>query len=555
MSKKRFAFIDAIRRRSSEAENHLVDEYVAGRLSRRELLRRGSVFGMSAPLLGGLVGGIDLLGLSSAHAATGKPGGTVRAAIIVPAGAIDPMTVADASGSAMLQQTGEFLVMDNAYLRLKPALATSWKPNADATVWTFKLRKGVKFHNGHALVADDVVATMDRLADPKLASNALSVFQGVLSKGNTKKVDDYTVEFHLDAPNGNFPYYVSSDNYNAIILPADYQGGYEKDFNGTGPFKLEKYTPKVGASFVRNEDYWGPKALPDRVEFTYYADQQAQILALQGRQVDVVCQFSVQGGQALLGDPAFNIIALKSSAHNQVHMRCDLDPFKDKRVRRAIALSLDRAGLVKGLFRGRADLGNDSPFAPVFPSTNKSVPQRHKDLRQAKELLEAAGIKDGLTINLTTEQFIEIPAYAQLVQASAKEIGITINLKVESQDAYYGKAVFGQSDWLDAQMGITDYAHRGIPNILLAAPLTSAGTWNSAHFKNKEYDSLVASYIATIDLQTQRDAAGKIETLLLDESPVLFTYFYDFLTATTKGLKGVQPLATSQIYFDRASFA
>jgi peptide/nickel transport system substrate-binding protein len=554
MSKNCFAFIDAIRRRSSEAENHLVDEYVAGRLSRRELLRRGSVFGMSAPLLGGLVGGLDLLGLSSAHAATGKPGGTIRAALTMPAGAIDPMTVADAAGTTILQQTGEFLVMDNANLRLKPALATSWKPNADATVWTFKLRSGVKFQNGHVLVADDVVATMDRLADPKLASNALSVFKGVLSKGNTKKVDDLTVEFHLDAPNGNFPYYVSSDNYNAIILPADYAGDYEKNFNGTGPFKLEKYTPKVGVSFVRNEDYWGPKALPDRVEFSFYSDPQAQILALQGRQVDVVCQFAFQGGQTLFSDPAFNVIALKSSAHNQVHMRCDLDPFKDKRVRRAIALSLDRAGLVKGLLKGHADLGNDSPFAPVFPSTNKSVPQRHKDLRQAKELLEAAGVKDGLTINLTTEQFMEIPAYAQLIQASAKEIGITINLKVESQDAYYGKAVFGQSDWLDAQMGITDYAHRGIPNVVLAAPLISTGTWNSAHFKNQTYDKLVADYVATIDVQTQRDVAGKIETLLLDETPVIFGYFYDFLTATVSNLKGVKPLAVSQIYFDRASF-
>src|SRR4029079_7498774 len=160
----------------------------------------------------------------------------------------------------------------------------------DGSVWTFKLRQGVKFHNGKTMSAGDVVATIDRLADPKNASNALSAFSGVLSKGGTKKVGDYTVEFHLDAPNGNFPYMVSSDNYNAIIIPADYKGDFEKNFTGTGPFKLEKYTPKVGASCVRNEDYWGEKALPARTEFTFFGDIQPMILALQGRQVDVINQ-------------------------------------------------------------------------------------------------------------------------------------------------------------------------------------------------------------------------------------------------------------------------
>src|SRR5262249_55452795 len=161
---------------------------------------------------------------------------------------------------------------------------------------------------------------------------------GYLSKGGTQKVDDYTVAFHLDAPNGNFPYLVSSDNYNTIILPASYSGNYEQSFDGTGPFRIEKYTPKVGASFVRNPDYWGEKALPERTEFTFYSDVQAQILALQGGQVDIINQLPVLAGVGLLNDPNMNILSLKSVAHQQVHMRTDTDPLKDPRVRRAIAL-------------------------------------------------------------------------------------------------------------------------------------------------------------------------------------------------------------------------
>jgi peptide/nickel transport system substrate-binding protein len=182
------------------------------------------------------------------------------------------------------------------------------------------------------------------------------------------------------------------------------------------------------------------------------------------------------------------------------------------------------------------------------------VPQRHRDIAQAKQLMAAAGLAEGFKVKLTTEKFIEIPDYVVVIQNAVKPIGIDIELNVESQDAYYGKAVFGQSDWLDSIMGATDYGHRGVPNVLLTAPLTSAGTWNSARFKNKDYDSLVSQYIAALDLGAQRTAAGKIQRLLLDETPVIFSYFYNFLTATSKNLSGVESTAMSHIFLFNAAF-
>src|SRR4029079_369234 len=251
-------------------------------------------------------------------------------------------------------QVAETLVLSDKDLTAVPVLAESWSPNKDGTGWTFKLRKGVKFHHGKTMTADDVVATFDRLADPANGSNALSVFTGLLSKGGTRKVDDYTVEFHLDSANGNFPYAVSPDNYNSVIIPADFNGDYEQSMIGTGPFKLEKYTAKVGASFVRNPDYWGGQVMPDRIEASFYNDYQPQILALQGGQIDVIQQVPVLQGVGLLNDPNIAIITTPSTAHQQVHMRTDLDPFKDKRVRRAIALCLDRPKIVQGLMKGKA---------------------------------------------------------------------------------------------------------------------------------------------------------------------------------------------------------
>jgi peptide/nickel transport system substrate-binding protein len=386
-----------------------------------------------------------------------------------------------------------------------------------------------------------------------MGSNALSVFSGLLSKGGTRKVDDHTVEFHLDVANGNFPYAVSTDNYNSVIIPAEFPEDFEATMIGTGPFKLEKFTPKVGAAFVRNPDYWGAPALPDRVEVKFYDDYQPQILALQGGEIDIIQQLPVLQALAILSDPNFSVISTPSSAHQQVHMRTDMDPFKDKRVRQAIALCLDRPKLVDGLMRGRAAIGNDSPFMAAYPSTDPSVPQRQKDIAKAKELMAAAGMAAGFQTTLTTEKYLEIPDYAVLIQNAIKEIGIDLQLNIMDQGAYYGDAVPGKSPWLDSVMGITDYGHRGVPNVFLQAPLMSTGTWNSAHFNNAEYDTLVTSYIASLDLEAQRATAGKIQTLLLDETPLIQTYFYDFLTVTKAGATGVVPTAMGQLMLGQAS--
>jgi peptide/nickel transport system substrate-binding protein len=523
-------------------ERHVLDEYRAGRLSRRMFLRHASRLGM-------------LAALPVPAAALGKPGATIRVASNVPAGAIEPLTVSEIGGLVMLCQTGEFLVMDGSDLILRPALATSWKPNADCSAWIFTLRPGVKFHDGQRFGAADVIATMDRLSDPKQGSNALSVMRGVLSPGGTKRIDDLTVRFELDAPNGNFPYYLSSDNYNAIILPASYDGDFEKTFNGTGPFRLERYTAKVGASFVRNPDYWGRAALPDRTEFSFFTDQQPQILALEDDQVDVITQLAVQGAQGLLRDPDVKIIDIPASTHRQLHLRCDEGPLADRRVRQAIALTIDRPGLIHGLFQGRARLGNDSPFAPIYPSTDPSVPQRAKNIAEARSLMQQAGQGEGFDITLTTERVQEVADLAVLIQNACGEIGIRVELRIEDPGTYYGAAQFGRSDWLDSPMGITDYGHRGVPNVDLAAPYLSNGAWNAAHFRNPEYDRLVAAYIAAIDLTTQRSIAGKIQSILLEETPVIIPYFYDYLCATGRTVTGVMPSAMSQVFLQDAAVA
>jgi peptide/nickel transport system substrate-binding protein len=344
-----------------------------------------------------------------------------------------------------------------------------------------------------------------------------------------------------------------------VIVPkgTDY-GNYQKQPAGTNRFMMSSYTPSVGATLVPNPHYWGTKALPSKVEVTFYATEQPMSAALQAGSIDAMDQFSVATSPQLLTG-GFNVISVRGAAHRQLSMRNDIHPFNNKLVRQAIALTLDRPGIVSALFKGQAVVGNDSPFAPNFVATNKTVPQRAKDLTQAKKLLSQAGVPHGFSAPLLTENIQEIPHFAQIIKQSAAQIGVTINLTIEAQNKYYGDGVLGKSDWLDGEMSLVDYGARSVPNLYLTAVLqsintkTGQGAWNAARFNNPTYDKLSKQFIATVDLQSQKNLAGQIEQLLLDETPIIWAYFYNYLTATQKNVTGVYPTAQGQFFLWNAA--
>ncbi|MER3411108.1 MAG: hypothetical protein C4305_01390 [Thermoleophilia bacterium] len=241
-------------------------------------------------------------------------------------------------------------------------------------------------------------------------------------------------------------------------------------------------------------------------------------------------------------------------------MRVDLkNPLADARVRRAIALTLDRPAIIKTLFNNYADLGNDSPFAPVYPSTDKTVPQRHKDLKQAKRLMAEAGYARGFEITLTTEQVGEIPQLAQIIQRSVKAIGIDMKLKILSATAYFAgtqtgpPSGWGNTPWLNTPMNITDWGHRPVPNVFLTSALMTKGVWNAAHYSNKKFDALARAFIAAISLKDQRRYARQMQLILLQDTPVIFPYFYNYLAAGSKKVKGYKADALGQVYLSRTS--
>jgi peptide/nickel transport system substrate-binding protein len=562
MDREERRFLEEFRRsEATPIENNLIDEIVAGDIDRGEFLRRGAMFGVS---VGVMSSALALAGeavaaprIHSGAGAARKKGGTVRIGVAKWGSSLEPFKLNHAGSLAVAAIPGEFLTVTDNQLRLKPMLATSWKANADATVWTFQLRKGVKFHNGQEMTADDVVANFKVYTGDK-ESQALSNFKGVLGPEGVIKKGKYAVQFRLQAPTGAFPYLVSEAAYQTIIQPRSIakDGWVKAGMIGTGPYKLKNFTEKVEYNFVRHPQYWGGVPAFDGAKVTTYETSTAQALALRAGQLDIVGAISTLEAQPFVKDKRFQILHQNGPAHREFTMRVDNPALKDPRVRRAVALTLNRPEIIAGLLGGGGTLGNDTPFWKGFPSSDKSVQQRRQNLTLAKALLAAAGQSD-LSFTITTHRLQELPDYAAAIQRYGKEAGMNIGIELQSDAEYYGGGADYQNTtpWLNKPSTITEWGFRPVPNVYLTAAFASDGIWNAPHYKNPKLDAAIKSYLSAVDVKSQRKYSKTISGILLNDTPTVIAYHFSAIFPTAAKLRGYQPVGLSHVLLQNASFA
>ena len=413
--------------------------------------------------------------------AAAKVGGTVRIGAAAYGRGLEPYQLQEAGSLGLAGIPGEYLTWTNPKFEVKPWLATSWKPNAALTVWTFQIRKGVKFHNGKTLNADDVVASFRQYLNQKTSQILAALPPSMIEPSGVVKTGPYSVQFRLKSPNNAFPFLVSQTTYQAIIQPAAIAAKPDtwvsSGMIGTGPFRLKSQN-KQRAELIRNNNYWGGKPPLDGVVITFYSDPAPMVLALRAGQLDVVQQMSPQQARAFQNNSKYRVFKVPVSSHNMFGMRVDRDPFRDARVRRAVALTLNRPDIINRVLLGAGALGNDSPFFPGFASTDPSIHQRKQNVELAKALLKAAG-KEDLRFTITTHNQYDVPDYAAAVQASGRQAGITIDLDVMTYDDYYGAVGGGDytttTPWLNKLATITEYGARGVPNAYLTAAYMTNG--------------------------------------------------------------------------------
>lgn len=543
-------------------ENNLIDELVGGELDRQEFLRRASVFGLGAGTMALL-----LRYIGEAEPAFGAPalagqkrGGTLRIGNSAVGSSFEPRLLREFGSLSLAGITGEFLTFSDQKLVVRPALATSWKANAALTVWTFQIRKGVKFHNGKTLTADDVVASFKQYMRVKPSEVLSAIPNSLLGPEGVIKKGPYTVEFRLKSPSNAFPQLVSQTTYQAIIQPAAIAkkpGSWvSSGMIGTGAFRFKSGTPNRRVELVRFPGYWGGTPPLDGVVMTWYEGLAPQVLALRGGQIDLIVQLNAQTAAAFRNNSRFKVFEAPTAAHRMFGMRVDRDPFKDARVRRAVALSLGRPDIIQRILLGAGTLGNDSPFWSKFPSTDPSIKQRKQNLELARALLKAAG-QENPKFTLTTWNGLDHADHAQAIQAAGRRAGIDISLEVQSSGEYYGGGAdyYATTPWLNRPATLTEYGARGVPNLYMTAAYMSDGIWNASHYNNPEFDAAARSYLRAAEISAQRKATKKMAGLLLRDTPVITDYFITYVTAGSAKVQNYQAEGISQVRIAKTSLA
>jgi peptide/nickel transport system substrate-binding protein len=509
---------------------------VLGRQSRRDFLRHAA--GGSAVIgVGGLLAACGSSGPSSAPKASssgssGKPkkGGTLTLASSGGSSAdtLDGNNCLETLDFARAPQLYDTLMEVSADFVPQLHLADEVTPNADATEWTIRVRKGVEFHNGKPLTIDDVLFTFHRILANKY-SGALGLVY--MNLKHAKKLDKYTVRIPMTAGYSILDWSLAG-NGEMSIVPVGYD---PKHPVGTGPFKYQSFTPGTQSKFTRNPNYFvSGQPYLDEVVIIDYADETSQVNALLSGQATCADQLSIasvatvqSGGKVAKIWPGPGWVPFT--------MRLDQAPFNDPNVRMAMRLVVDRPKLQQLVYGGHGFLGNDI-FGRADPEYDTGIPQRHQDIAKAKFLLKKAG-KEGLTTTLVTAP-IRTGAVqaAQVLKQQAAAAGITINLSSITSTAFFGpnylKWTFAQ-DWWSGYPYLRQAGYSMVPG----AP------WDETHWDTSPYGarylSLYKQALRTPDKAKQTAIAHEMQLMDYYYGGYIIPVFNPIIVGQSPSLAGV----------------
>ena len=570
-----FKRLDQTRSSVGPIELDLIESYAQGKVSRRNFVRRGTMIGLSVPVMGGI---IAACGDSDSDSGSGETNSTDPQTTEAPApvateapavaggdiiagiqtgdanSGLDPINMLDLGTYAVLSQSFEYLVgLGSDGNIAATALATEWSPNADASVWTFKLRPGVTWQDGGTpLTSADVVATIERMVEVGAG------LAGVVSAGGAEAPDDLTVVINLDSPNGNLPVLVSLFNPQSLITPVDYSSGTTLNDRptGTGAWMLADFDPSAfRAKFVPNPNWWGGAVKLDSVTLQGFESGGTKVAAFSAGEIDIIQDFSISDGANLLEDSSVQVLRPPSANHRQIWFNTQLPeggPFTDPRVRLAVCYAINREQLINTVYEGQAVIGNDHPVSADLPYFDDSQEQRPYDPEMAKQLLSDAGYADGIEMAIQVGDLGEIPAVAAIVEQNLAAVGIKTPVSVTPNSDFYGEYWCSGASWgtqpetsgpgrpcgASAQIGIVDYGHRPSTDIYFGRALATDGDWNSSNYASSEFDGLFSDYQSAIDVAGQKDAVGKIQRLLHEDAPACYPFFFNYLSATSSEING-----------------
>ncbi len=484
-----------------------------GRVNRREFIQAGIAAGVTVAAAS--------TAFDKAVAATPKKGGDYIQALTggSSSDSLDPATTLDSFminvNAGQLHNNLTEIGSDN---QLRGELAENWEASADAKTWNFKLRKGVEFHNGKTMDANDVVESFRH----HMGEDNKSAASGLMKQVEEVKADGDNVVFVLSGGNADFPYIVS--DYHLNICPAKDGGGAAwEEGVGTGGYMLEEFDPGVRVNVKRNPNYWKEDAAYfDTVQNLFVSDAAARTSGVRTGELHSMSNIDIATAPLLARDKNVKVLSTYGNKHVVMPMDCRADPFSDNHVRLAMKHAIDRVEMVEKITRGFGEVGNDFPIGPanVNRATAEEIPQRSFDPDKAKFHLKKAGMDSlSLKFHVADTAFEGGVDAGQLFSESAKKCGIDLQIVREPDDGYWSN-VWMKKPFLGGYWG-----GRPTEDWMFSQVYSSGAEWNESFWDNRTFNKLLVWARSELNPEKRRDMYVEMQRICHDDCGSIIPMF------------------------------
>jgi ABC-type transport system substrate-binding protein len=455
---------------------------------------------------------------------------------------MDAHYVTDSITSSIMEHMVEPLLERTPDGEIAPKLVENWKVSSDATEFTLKLRKGIKFHDGQAFNAEAVKVNFDRRLDPRTSTKFNFLVAQIAS---VNVVDEYTVKIKTKIPFAPLLSDLTSTT-NGMQSPATLRRSWDNPLVmpiGTGPFIFKEWLPGNRVSMVQNEAYWGTKPALSEVVFRVMPDNASRVVALEKGVVQVAAQIPPSDLTRLKENK--NITILQTPGIKTIYMgiNCLKEPYTDKRVRQALNYAVNKEAIVKQLLGGMGRI-SDAPIGPgIFGYT--PIKTYEYDIGKAKALLAEAGYPEGFetTLYCTEGRYYMDSGVAKVVTADLRKIGIKVEIKMMAWETYLS-LLFGENDGADYGIYILGWSCVTGDADYGLYPLFHSGEWpkrgiNASFFRNEQLDQLLDAARSTARSDERKKLYREAMKLIVEEAPWIFLYSEMQLTGISANVKDV----------------
>ena len=495
--------------------------YRDGQVNRREFLAAMGALGLSATAAGGL------LTSAGALAATPKKGGLAKYAnnLHGPDDQMDPIVFTSGIDYTRGIATYNGLIQFGDNLTLNPELAEEWSPNSNATEFTFKIRKGVEFHDGSPLTADDVVWSMNRHLGED-STSVIKAFFGTVKEWT--KVDSHTVKAVLKSPDSDLPAKLGEKQAKIVKMGTeDFRKG-----NGTGPFLLESFEPGVRSTHTRNPNYWRDGANFDALELTGITDPQARVNALIAGDMDLINDIDAKGIRLIEQTEGVRVISAPSGLYGGICCLKNTEPGSSDDFVKGMQFIQDRERIVRSILKGHGTVGNDHPISVAYGADHcHELPQREYDPDKAKFHLDKSGYTSAELFVAPVRTGIEETCL--LMQANLKKIGFDLRIKKVPTDGYWGAV------WMKEPLNVVSWNMRPTANAMLAIQFAPGAAWNDTFWNNERFGELLKLQLAETDPAKRHEMLCEMQTLVHNGSGMVIPYHVNLLDGVSDKIHGV----------------